>query len=129
MRVGQGGVRKCFPRPGIIPGDSLDRLEQEFLKEKVCFVRKTILLTLAPQRLQIRLHILLGPESGSWAGAWQGAAEADLEPDPGGTEAPEREVSLFGRNRLLPSEILALIDPGSRQGPCLTLGDTFACPH
>ena len=54
-----GVKRKCQPGSGIGPGAALDRLEQEFLKEEADFVRKSILLTLAPQRLQIRPWIRL----------------------------------------------------------------------
>ena len=44
IRDARGASRNFFPMPGNDPMDSLDRLEQYFLKEQVDFVRKAILL-------------------------------------------------------------------------------------
>ena len=54
-----------------MPGDSLDRLEQEFLKEEVDFIRKTIFITLAPQRLR-----------SGWTPCRRRAAEGAAKADP-----------------------------------------------
>ena len=37
-----------LPSSDVVPGDPRDRLEQEFLKEQVGFVQKTIFLILRP---------------------------------------------------------------------------------
>ena len=42
-----GESRSYFPRPENVPGDSLDRVEQYFLKEQIDLARKVKLLALA----------------------------------------------------------------------------------
>lgn len=82
----------------------LDRFEQEFWKEQVDSVQKTIFLTLAPQRLH-NYPLLEAPQrrtaAASRARTNSGAEGAGAE---GGTRV--RNI-VFGRNPLVPSKITA----------------------